>query len=207
MTDQNDELTSVFDRLRRDVESTVDVEAARSELERREAHTRGGVSRRTRWLAAAAAVVLVVAGGVGIARWRSTGSDVHVGPATTEGDETTTTTAIPVWECTWDEVVDLSTVVPDRFDRTSSEVSGETGAQWCARRWGAIGHPDMSSITQYLPEITVGGLVPEASAAGFTWGTVDGMRFLRHDEAPQWGLVADGLTEDEWTDLRQTLVG
>ena len=65
----------------------------------------------------------------------------------------------------------------------------------------------MSSITQYLPEIQLPGLVPEASAAGFTWGTVDGMRFLRHDEAPQWGLVADGLTEAEWTELRQSLVG
>ena len=119
---------------------------------------------------------------------------------------TTTTAAPPVWECTWDEVVDLSAVVPDRFDRASSPVRGEPGARWCARRWAAIGHPDMSSITQFVPEIARPGLVPESSAAGFTWGTVDGIRFLRHDEAPQWGLVADGLTEDEWTALRQALV-
>ncbi len=312
---QNDDLTGVFDRLRRDVTSTVDAEAALTELERREQRARGRASR-ARWLAAAAAIVVLVAGGVGIARWRSTESDVNVVPATTtappepvddcpdrsdlfvyfevaatdaqidavrtELDASGATsikwygveesydefrqlfadqpdlvasieptdfprsfrasTATPsaaselgaalesrpgvlrvetgsgvcpgktddetaVWECTWDEVVDLSAVVPERFDRASSAVQGEPGAQWCARRWGAIGHPDMSSITQYLPEIQLPGLVPEASAAGFTWGTVDGMRFLRHDEAPQWGLVADGLTEEEWTALRQTLVG
>lgn len=205
MAEENDDLTGVFDRLRRDVTSTVDAEAALTELERREQRARGRASR-ARWLAAAAAIVVLVAGGVRIARWRSTESDVNVGPATTEEAPPTTTT-VPVWECTWDEVVDLSAVVPERFDRASSAVQGEPGAQWCARRWGAIGHPDMSSITQYLPEIQLPGLVPEALAAGFTWGTVDGMHFLRHDEAPQWGLVADGLTEAEWTELRQSLVG